>query len=1187
MAEWEKAAVIDQSVATEDWQNAPVVGEEESAMGTSPDAKEEGEKAKKALSLAVEHNLPVETTQKFFDTFDGASMQAAPEPSLIGKLFSKTREYITEKTGLFAPDISPIGGREYREEHKLKTAARGAAYLGAATASGLSLTALDVLANKTTGDKTLAALVARHTGFEPTPREEQAAAGAEYMAEFTPVGAGVGAFMEAIPARQALKTILGAGLTFKSVAAANEFGKSITENRPVNWDTINVAGGIGVLFGTGEVVVAAALNGLLPAMDKAFESANAVEKAQVRADAVAAREYYRKNGVMPPEIMEKYVYGGVKPVAGKAVERGLALPTEAPTTVAKPSGLPPEAITPAEPTVPAPKAGMAGGFANIEPLETMTGIIADEVATDVKIQGKFWKNVPTSIQRFADQAPKFIETQYGEAGKQLAKDARTIAFESRSLYSKSNRTVKDALKGLTNDEIEAVLLRGWAGDIAYEPPKTITGKKYIPVKGNVKLTKAFLTLKDNQDFLRQLASDAGYKVRIGKVMMPIEFAGKWMPQRFNKKGIEILRAADKEGLGNPFVRKWAKRLVKDGKADTLEEALGHIVSWNNARLTNVVGNIQRIRTYIDLPVELLDLSPSVLLDTNRRVSMAIAAANQWGLPQTEGDLDFAKARELVAQIQAKHGKANADAVKVWIQNNFGGMGSGVPPDVASSLDNIRKYQSFVRIGLKIPQVIRHSPISQGFANNFDMPWVSQAKTVYQYLARAWDKQAAKLYRDMKDLVVGQYPEMAALQDKQSKIYKLALTPIRTAVEQSQIYSAMLGRNAVERWIYELDRNQTCGVLRQLWDKAANLTADPEGYFKGLITKYGGVNPLSDEELDDLLNRGAGGLTPDELDRIAYNLSVRKNFTMGIETNPLMWKTNPFVRVGLLFKTFPINYSRLVWEDAVKQGVKGNFQPFMKYLIHATLAGEIWLLVNDALKGGDKSTVSMLLNRPEKRHLWPIAKNLGYDWWVGGTGGIGMLVDMFNGRIDPISGTASNIKEAFGNWQHPIDALQNLASKEIGSIKEVQGLMERGKEIINGDTKYFDYRRWRDRGWEWARQKKAPTVAQQITNYFKNPEYEVNLQYKYATQCILAGDSDAAAKYLAEHLRDAPDRNNAIEGIKTAMANHSPLGHVATKDRNDFLDQFTPQEQDAARDLQQKWNDESRDAISKAKEMTQE
>jgi hypothetical protein len=295
-----------------------------------------GFRADEEFDLANEHNLTLNESQKLI---------SGPEPSAFRKHLTKIQEYITEKTGLLQPDIGYISNRKNRIDKPIQTLAQVGVYQGANMVSGLSATSLDVLANKTTGDKTLADLVARLTGFEPDDTDVQAGEAGKYVSVFVPAGAGVNLAVKGIPAAAALKTILSAGLTFATTEAAVQFSKNITEGKPVDWNEIHYQSGVGVLFGIGEVSVAAAVSGLAKAMDrywgaKGIELADKIrppgtslqeqvarQNAEIRADIKRAKQVFRETGKMPDDLMDKYVRGvpqkgsvivQEKPITGKA-----------------------------------------------------------------------------------------------------------------------------------------------------------------------------------------------------------------------------------------------------------------------------------------------------------------------------------------------------------------------------------------------------------------------------------------------------------------------------------------------------------------------------------------------------------------------------------------------------------------------------------------------------------------------------------------------------------------------------------------------------------------------------------------------------------------------------------------------------------------------------------------------------
>ncbi len=303
-------------------------------LPTVVDPAEEERQIKETLDLSEQHNIPIDKSQK---------LVAGPEPGLFGDMLNKVREAIRERTGYFEP---PIYGPEFREEKPFRTAGKLAAFYGAESISGLSLAALDVLTNKTVGDKTLAEAVARITGFEPTSEEKQAGEAVKYIAAFTPAGIAVRAGTKIIPAAQVLKTILSSGLTFTTTDAAIQFSKTITEGKPIDWSQVHAMGGVGILWGTGEVVVKAVMSKIVKGMDKywgekgmdvaeklrppgtSLKDQYSKQQAEIRTDIKRAKEVFRKTGKMPEDLMDKYVHG--KPPEGSAFKPPEVVPTKKP-----------------------------------------------------------------------------------------------------------------------------------------------------------------------------------------------------------------------------------------------------------------------------------------------------------------------------------------------------------------------------------------------------------------------------------------------------------------------------------------------------------------------------------------------------------------------------------------------------------------------------------------------------------------------------------------------------------------------------------------------------------------------------------------------------------------------------------------------------------------------------------------
>ncbi len=246
------------------------------------------------------------------------------QPQLIAgrerNILDRVQEFITEKTGLVAPNIAEIGGPEFREEHMIKTIGRVGLHHAAETISGLGLRIPDVLANIIEGEDTLAAAVDKLTGFTPSSRDIRAGEAAKFIGELKTIGAGVGRAVVKIPARKALQTILSTGLTFGTRALNEEVAKKIINNDPINWRGIHFESGVGVLFGTGEVGIVKFANFI-----KGLKKLPAGQVRPARAEVNAALEHFKRTGDRTAWDTARIKYGGI-PQAGAERIRARAAP---------------------------------------------------------------------------------------------------------------------------------------------------------------------------------------------------------------------------------------------------------------------------------------------------------------------------------------------------------------------------------------------------------------------------------------------------------------------------------------------------------------------------------------------------------------------------------------------------------------------------------------------------------------------------------------------------------------------------------------------------------------------------------------------------------------------------------------------------------------------------------------------
>lgn len=244
------------------------------------------------------------------------SIGTAEAPGIIGR----ARRFITDKTGLLAPDISPIGPK-FREERPFRALGQLGIHHGAETLSGLGLRIPDILAKKITGSDTLAEALDKLTGFMPSPRDVGAGEAAKFISELRTIGAGITPVIAKIPARAALQTILSTGLTFGTRRTNEEIAKKIISGKPIDWQGIHFESGIGVLFGAGEVGISK-----FAQFVKGFRRLPKTQVRPARAEVNAALKHFKATGDRARWDAVRIKYAGITPAGAERIRARAAPP---------------------------------------------------------------------------------------------------------------------------------------------------------------------------------------------------------------------------------------------------------------------------------------------------------------------------------------------------------------------------------------------------------------------------------------------------------------------------------------------------------------------------------------------------------------------------------------------------------------------------------------------------------------------------------------------------------------------------------------------------------------------------------------------------------------------------------------------------------------------------------------------
>jgi hypothetical protein len=797
------------------------------------------------------------------------------------------------------------------------------------------------------------------------------------------------------------------------------------------------------------------------------------------------------------------------------------------------------------------------------------------------------KNLPALARQYLGKAANTIEKNYGDAGAEIGKDLRDITTDSAISASKHINAVLDAVEGLTPAEKRIIVATGRYPE---RINTHIRDNPNLSIEQKIKLTKVHNELRDTMDDLMTQAGDVGFK----RGELELKGSGAYYPNILNKAGKDFFQSAEEEGLGNPFVRAKAEKMVEEGKANSVEEALTSMLDWNKYSLRGPVPYFEKFRTF-EPDIEWLEDPEKALPPLINKLTLQIEAARrwnfeptQWGVEEAKRPVEFIRLRTLLAQIRDQYGSRDTNMLTNFIRTQFG-LAGDVPDALSKTLSAVNRMETTLKIGYNIPVAALH--YMQGDTNTFSAPISAhlKARAVMNPLIRLFFPEARKIYQQ----ALRAPGVMDIRQDIPSTLESTGrgLQWLKKGLKRSRIRAAIISRYGFEQDINELIRLEEGGNLRRIVSSIKNLSVNPEKYLQDKIQKRAFPNPMTDENYRELIDRlrTGGTITPDEYDHIIYTTLTNTQFLRTIASLPIPVQTSPWARTGMLFKNYALNMTRLVWDEGVTNAAKGTFAPIVKSLLYFALTGEVYQLTKDLIYGGDKSLTMTMLDKPEKRNTLDVLKKLGWDMVMGGPG---KMVDMAIGfgsyAVIPAVSSITNVLGTVPKLDHPLTAIRDFVVKESPILRTGYGLYKRTEELWTGDTRYYDYQRTRDRGFEWKYNKEHPGVLMKAKDYLKEKvRYEADLQYKYAAQSLVVRDTDAASKYLAQKLRDAPDRQNAIESIRRSMELHSPLGHVAQRDRGDFLDQFTPAEQTVIEKLQDEWTDDSADAIDKAIERTEE
>jgi len=821
---------------------------------------------------------------------------------------------------------------------------------------------------------------------------------------------------------------------------------------------------------------------------------------------------------------------------------------------------------------------------------TLITDMAEEIAGTVKRATSATWGVTTGgkevAHRLLGRGTRWME-RLGESGKKIADDIRHVDMRAAKRAANNEWDVRKLLHGLNkaDRELVAKLINYTAGGKS----KRVISKKTlsnIPKAKLERLAKLAAELRDILDRDMNEAAKLGMTRKTSKGRIPVGGRGEAFPQVPNAEGRRVLEEAEIRGLASPRVRETAEKMVENGVAPDINKAHVMLRNYRQAMMRGVNPYFERIRAV--LPPSLVEWDPvKVLPKLFMRNAMTVEGVRQWGN-------NFEALRPLIDQVGTEAGDpAYSYLIDRYIKQNFdvGGMVPKVDSRVAGAISN---YETLARLGGSLLSAMRN--MGQRFTNTVKYPLSVQLKALKDFppIANVFMKNAQSLKEKVER--TGAVRSATVLSELENiapghRITALSMMPFTRVERGNQIHTALMAGYGLERDLELLASLENKGRLRTAIDALLSLGDKSPAAIRRRL-KSSALSDMTDEQLIQVLRDNNGKITPQQLQEAMHRLVADAQFPQTLVTKRIWWDSHPWARLLMKFKPFGLEQVGFIYRYVVKEASKGNFAPLVRFVIWTTLMGEIYNILRDNLVGDNESVFFKLKEGSEKKK---VIYHLAKDFADGG--GVGILADLIWGIGDmlggPVYSTLKNAGRAVGDIardpraKQVIMSLRDFFGREISVSRQLRGFMNRlDRKILNENNRYFEYRKWRQRAYEYKR--KDERIADKFNRIIQGKSSfertEKTSKYEYAARQITAGDLRDAMDYLVllmEKAETPEERREIMRGLKLSMKAKSPLGPVAKADRREFLSQFSEKERMEARALQNAWEHDYRRAMTAA------
>ena len=774
---------------------------------------------------------------------------------------------------------------------------------------------------------------------------------------------------------------------------------------------------------------------------------------------------------------------------------------------------------------------------------------------------------------------------FGEIGKELARDVNKTTFEIDRRIGTNNADFKDAMKAAGLKPF------GPLGTII----RTATGKPSLPERVMMSLDGLIpetdlprhvrTQLPKMREILnrdRLIARDLGQKLELPSgELVELPFVGNLVPQIPNVEGRQFLESSAMKGASAPEVFRFAVQQVKNGKFDTIEEAIAELQSFRERGLhQGYMPTFQQSR--LELPTQFREFRPNVILPSVfERSATIVELGKTFGLEFQKLDSTL---RRMIRAGEIDDGLAKQIADVFRIESGQKQVGKLVGEKLAKFFVN---YELVTRIGLSPLMVLRNS--GQPITNNVHVPFDIKLETLFRLppLVTRYIRSSRELLAGIErsGALSGTSP-LAIVESPGSKTVKTALRFFLGGEELNKARTAYMAARVFERNIQKLNRVMKGSPIANTMKAIFSLGETRESVLLRRLSESG-VNNLSNEKLFGLLARGRP--TPEQIQEAMFRMTHDTQFAMTLASRPIWVKQQPWLRLLTQFKQFGVRQTGLLYKDVAKEATRANIKPLVRFAAGTFLIGEVYNVASDFLFSRKRSVTNRFLLGNEEVTAEGLATAVIGNMVDGAF--VGILADLTYGALDfiggPAFGTFEDTLDAFETTlQRPKDfgkAIQRFLRREVSGVRQAEGLARRTEELFgpeDNENLFFESSRIRSmffqfnmgRGLKDAATGKnftllRDTLTDIVAGREKFPSSANTATSQFVSRAIIVNDLDDAIKMVRSRIADASsvnERKVIIDALRRSLEKRGPLDVGNKEQRKAFLQALREREPEQAR-----------------------